>query len=63
MTRLTNAFSEKWENSRAAYALWFAYYNLCRVHMTPRVTPGMEAGISDHIRSIGELLNRGGTNF
>jgi hypothetical protein len=35
--RLTNAFSKKWENLRAAYALWFAFYNFCRVHKTLRV--------------------------
>lgn len=56
MTRLTNAFSKKWENLKAAYALWFAFYNFCRVHSTLRITPAMEAGISDHIWSIGELL-------
>jgi hypothetical protein len=46
MTRLTNAFSKKWENLRAAYALWFALFNFCRVHKTLRVTPAMEAGIA-----------------
>jgi hypothetical protein len=56
LTRLTNAFSKKWENLRAALALYFAYYNFCRVHKTLRVTPAMEAGITDHVWSIGELL-------
>lgn len=56
MTRLTNAFSKKWENLRAAYALWFAFYNFCRIHKTLRVTPAMEAGITDHAWTIGELL-------
>lgn len=56
MTRLTNAFSKKWENLQAAYALWFAYYNFCRVHKSLRVTPAMEAGITDHIWTIAELL-------
>jgi IS1 family transposase/transposase-like protein len=56
MTRLTNAFSKKWENLKAAYALWFAFYNFCRVHQTLRVTPAMEAGITDHIWNIPELL-------
>lgn len=45
-TRLTNAFSKKIENHAAAVALWFMYYNFCRVHSTLRVTPAMEAGIS-----------------
>lgn len=56
MTRLTNAFSKKWANLEAAYALWFAYYNWCRVHKTLRVTPAMESGIADHVWSITELL-------
>jgi hypothetical protein len=56
MTRLTNAFSKKWENLRAAYALWFAFFNFCRVHKTLRCTPAMEAGIADHVWSVQELL-------
>lgn len=56
MTRLTNAFSKKWKNLKAAYALWFAFYNFCRVHSALRVTPAMQSGISDHIWGIGELL-------
>ncbi len=55
-TRLTNAFSKKVENHAAAVALWFMYYNFCRVHQTLRVTPAMEAGISDHVWSIEELV-------
>jgi len=56
MTRLTNGFSKKWENLEFAYALWFAYYNFCRVHKTLRVTPAMEVGITDHIWTIQELI-------
>jgi IS1 family transposase len=56
MTRLTNGFSKKWENLEAAYALWFAYYNWCRVHQTLRVTPCMEAGIESHVWTIAELI-------
>jgi len=56
MTRLTNGFSKKWENLQAAYSLWFAYYNFCRIHKTLRVTPAMEAGIADHIWTIAELI-------
>ena len=41
MTRLTNAFSRKWENVEATYALWFAYYNWCRVHKSLRITPDL----------------------
>jgi hypothetical protein len=55
-TRLTNAFSKKVENHAAAVALWFMYYNFCRVHQTLRVTPEMEAEISDHVWSLEELV-------
>lgn len=55
-TRLTNAFSKKVENHAASVALWFMYYNFCRVHQALRVTPAMEAGISDHVWSIDEVL-------
>src|SRR6266404_6118187 len=48
-TRLTNAFSKKWENHWAAVTLWFAYYNFCHIHKTLRVTPAMKAGITDHV--------------
>jgi transposase-like protein/IS1 family transposase len=56
MTRLTNGFSKKWENHHAHLALHFAYYNFVRVHSTLRVTPAMEAGITDHIWTLAELL-------
>jgi IS1 family transposase len=55
-TRLTNGFSKKLENLKAAIALHFAFYNFVRVHKSLRVTPAMEAGITGHIWSIGELL-------
>ena len=57
MTRLTNAFSKKWANLEAAYSLWFAYYNWCRRHQTLRATPAMEAGLTDRVWSVQELLN------
>ncbi|MBZ5535400.1 MAG: IS1 family transposase [Acidobacteriia bacterium] len=56
-TRLTNAFSKKLENHIAAVSLYFMYYNFCRTHQTLRVTPAMEAGILDHIWTVGEILN------
>lgn len=56
LTRLTNAFSKKWENLWSAYCLHFAYYNFCRVHKTLRVTPAMESGITDHVWSLVELV-------
>lgn len=57
LTRLTNGFSKKLANLKAAVALHFAYYNFCRVHSTLRVTPAMEAGITDHVWWIEELLS------
>src|SRR5215471_20246305 len=56
-TRLTNGFSKKIENHCHAIALYFLYYNFARVHQTLRVTPAMEAGLSDHIWSIEEICN------
>ncbi len=55
-TRLTNAFSKKFENHCHAAAIYFAYYNFCRVHQTLRVTPAMEAGLTDHIWTLEELV-------
>jgi IS1 family transposase len=55
-TRLTNAFSKKWENHWAAVAVWFCFYNFCRIHKSLRMTPAMAAGISGHIWSVRELL-------
>jgi hypothetical protein len=55
-TRLTNAFSKKVENHKAAVALHFMHYNFARVHQTLRVTPAMEAGIADHVWSIAEIV-------
>jgi IS1 family transposase len=55
-TRLTNAFSKKLENHEAAVALHFMHYNFCRIHQTLRVTPAMQAGVSDHVWSLEELI-------
>jgi IS1 family transposase len=55
-TRLTNAFSRKLENLKAAVALWFAYYNFCRIHGSLKVTPAMQAGITDRIWDLKELM-------
>ena len=54
--RLTNAFSKKAENHVHSVALHYMFYNFCRVHQTLRVTPAMEAGLSDHVWSIEELV-------
>ena len=54
--RFSNAFSKKLENHIAMVALYFMYYNFARVHQTLRVTPAMEAEITDHVWSIEEIV-------
>jgi IS1 family transposase len=54
-TRLMNAFSKKAENLMHAVSLHFMYYNFARIHQTLRVTPAMEAGVSDHVWSVEEI--------
>ncbi len=56
LTRLINAFSKKLENLKAAVALHFAYYNFCRVHQSLRITPAMEARITEHIWPLDEVV-------
>ena len=64
MTRLTNAHSKKFENHRAAFGLWFAFYNYCRPHATlteefdRKTTPAMAGGLADHVWNVAELLQR-----
>ena len=55
-TRLTNGFSKKVENHFYAVAIHFMHYNFCRIHKTLRVTPAMQAGISDHVWTVEEML-------
>ena len=57
-TRLTNGFSKKVENHRAAVALHFAHYNFARLHSTIQCTPAMAAGVSRHLWSMEELVDR-----
>jgi IS1 family transposase len=55
-TRLTNAFSKKLQNLKSALALHFLYYNFIRIHQSLRITPAMQAGITNHIWTWEELL-------
>jgi hypothetical protein len=55
--RLTNGFSKKIANHKAAVTLHFMYYNFGRIHKTLRVTPAMEAELSNHVWEIGELVS------
>ncbi len=54
-TRLTNAFSKNLENHAHQVALYFMHYNYCRIHKSLRVTPAMEAGLTNHVWTIEEL--------
>lgn len=55
-TRLTNAFSKKLSNLRAAVALHFAWYNFCRRHSAHDLTPAVAAGVAERQWSIDDLL-------
>jgi hypothetical protein len=55
-TRLTNGFSKKIQNLQAAVALHFMHYNFVRIHQTLRVTPAMEAGITDRVWTLEEII-------
>lgn len=56
-TRKTNAFSKKVENHAHMVALYFMYYNFCRIHKSLRVTPAMEAGVTAHLWGLDEVIN------
>lgn len=55
-TRLTNGYSKKFENHCHAVALHFVYYNFVKIHQTLRVTPAMEAGLTNRLYSIEEIV-------
>jgi len=55
-TRLTNGFSKKVDNHRHSVALHYMFYNFCRIHQTLRCTPAMEAGLTDHVWTLEELI-------
>jgi transposase-like protein/IS1 family transposase len=55
-TRLTNAFSKKWENHQLMFALFVAWYNFCRPHMTLGTTPAVAAGLAAETWTIERLL-------
>jgi len=54
-TRLTKTFSKKVENLAHAVSLHFMFYNFGRIHKTLRVTPAMEAGVTDHVWTLEEI--------
>ena len=53
---MTNGHSKKIENHLHALAIHYMHYNFCRIHQTLRVTPAMEAGISDHVWDLDEII-------
>ena len=55
-TRLTNAFSKKLENHMHAISLYFMFYNFCKIHKSLRVTPAMEAGITEKLWEISDIV-------
>lgn len=55
-TRLTNAFSKKLENMRAAANLFVAHYNFCRIHGSLGMTPAMAHGIVSQVWGLERLL-------
>jgi hypothetical protein len=55
-TRLTNGFSKKVDNHLNALALYFVYYNFCRIHKTLRVTPAMAAGLTDELMDMSHIV-------
>ena len=55
-TRLSNGFSRKLDNMKAALSLWFWYYNFCRIHGSTRVTPAMALGVTDRLWDLKEIL-------
>lgn len=55
-TRLTNAFSKKLENHMHALSIYFMHYNFVRIHQTLRVTPAMEAGVTDRLWSLEDIV-------
>ena len=55
-TRLTNGFSKKLENHAYSVALFAMFYNFCRIHKTLRVTPAMEAGVTDRLWEVADIV-------
>ena len=56
-TRLTNAFSKKIDNHIHALSLYFVHYNFCRIHKTLKVTPSMQAGLTDTLYDMGFIID------
>jgi len=57
-TRLTNGFSKKLDNHIHAISLYFVFYNFCRIHKSLRVTPAMEAGLTDRVWTWDDMIEK-----
>jgi len=55
-TRLTNAFSKKFENHAHMVAIYAVWYNFLRIHKTLRVTPAMAAGLSKTVLDWSNII-------
>jgi IS1 family transposase len=55
-TRLTNAFSKKFENHAHMVAIWAVWYNFLRIHTTLRVTPAMASGLSETVMDWKDIV-------
>jgi IS1 family transposase len=60
MTRLTNGFSKKWSNHECMMELFFGVYNFCKVHGSTKTSPAVAAGITDHVWTVRELIEKTG---
>ena len=56
LSRLTNAFSKKFENFKAAVALHYAYYNFVKINSAVRCTPAMAAGVTSSLWTVRDLV-------
>jgi hypothetical protein len=55
-TRLTNAFSKKFDNHCHALALYFVWYNFVRIHKTLKMSPAMAAGVTDRLWEMTDVV-------
>ena len=58
LTRLTNAFSKKLDNFKAAIGLHFGYYNFVKIHNTFRTTPAIAAGVVSELWTVADLVKK-----
>ena len=54
-TRSTNHFSKTLENSCHALALYFVYYNFCKIHKSLSVTPALQSGLMKRPMTINDI--------